>query len=213
MKKIVHFFVLFFFMLPFLGFGQKQAPLFTVYKNQLKIGVQEIFMGDLSVYYERILTKEIAVEFGSGVVLRNYLRDFVQETTPSESRKILLGMSMNAGIKYYPFLPGEAVYLGMDYKVRRYRTQYKTVSTSGNETMIFNDYNQKNIFRIGIGYIYCMDDHAFLDFYSGVGFAGLTNQTMVPQLNPSSTEWEYVKTQTFDVKLHFNVGLKFGYRF
>jgi hypothetical protein len=35
---------------------------------------------------------------------------------------------------------------------------------------------------------------------------------MVPQLNPSSTEWEYVKTQTFDVKLHFNVGLKFGYR-
>ena len=73
MKKIAPFFYLFFFMLPFLGFGQKQPPLFTVYKNQLKIGVQEIFMGDLSVYYERILTKKIAVEFGSGVVLRNSL--------------------------------------------------------------------------------------------------------------------------------------------
>ena len=83
----------------------------------------------------------------------------------------------------------------------------------GNETLIFNEYSQKNIFRLGIGYLYCLDDRVFLDFYSGVGFTGLTDQTMVPQLNQTTNEWEFTKARTFDVKLHFCVGLKFGYRF
>jgi len=213
MKKVVKVSILVFYLLPLIGFGQKHTPLFPIYKNQVKLGVQEIFMGDLSGYYERVLSKKVAVEFGAGVVLRNYLREFVQETVQPESRRILLGMSMNAGIKYYPFIPGEAMYLSMDYKVRRYRTQYKTVSTIGNETLIFNEFDQKNIFRLGIGYMYCLDDHAFLDFYSGVGLAGLTNQSMVPQMNPNTNEWEFIKSRTHDVKLHFNVGLKFGYRF
>ena len=124
MKKVVFFSILFFYLLPSFGYGQKQAPLFHVYKNQAKIGVQEIFMGDLSGYYERVLSKKVSVEFGSGVVLRNYLREFVQETVQPESRRILLGMSMNAGLKYYPIIQGEALYLSMVYKVRRYRTQY-----------------------------------------------------------------------------------------
>jgi hypothetical protein len=213
MKKVVKVSILVFYLLPLIGFGQTHTPLFPIYKNQVKLGVQEIFMGDLSGYYERVLSKKVAVEFGAGVVLRNYLREFVQETVQPESRRILLGMSMNAGIKYYPFIPGEAMYLSMDYKVRRYRTQYKTVSTIGNETLIFNEFDQKNIFRLGIGYMYCLDDHAFLDFYSGVGLAGLTNQSMVPQMNPNTNEWEFIKSRTYDVKLHFNVGLKFGYRF
>jgi hypothetical protein len=213
MKKVVFISILFFYLLPSFGYGQNQAPLFHVYKNQAKLGVQEIFMGDLSGYYERVLSKKVSVEFGSGVVLRNYLREFVQETVQPESRRILLGMSMNAGLKYYPFIPGEALYLSMDYKVRRYRTQYKTVSTIGNETLVFNEYDQKNIYRLGVGYTYCMDDHIFMDFYSGVGLAGLTNQSMVPQMNYNTNEWEFIKSRTFDVKLHFNVGLKFGYRF
>ena len=213
MKKTLVLYFLFLFLFASFGYGQKHPPLFHVYKNQVKLGVQEIFMGDLSGYYERVLSKKVSVEFGAGVVLRNYLREFVQETVQPESRRILLGMSMNAGIKYYPFIPGEALYLSMDYKVRRYRTQYKTVSTIGNETWIFNEYDQKNIYRLGIGYVYCMDDHIFLDIYSGVGLAGLTNQSMVPQMNPNTNEWEFIKSRTFDVKLHFNVGLKFGYRF
>lgn len=211
MNKTVYIF--FFLLLAFGGVAQKQESLFTIHKNRVKIGVQDIFMGDLSAYYERVLNKKIAVEVGSGLVLRNYIHDFVQETTQPQSRRILLGTSMNAGIKYYPFLPGEAVYLSMDYKFRRYRTQYKTVSTMGNETLIFNEYSQKNIFRLGIGYLYCLDDRVFLDFYSGVGFSGLTDQTMVPQLNQTTNEWEFTKARTFDVKLHFCVGLKFGYRF
>jgi hypothetical protein len=193
--------------------SQESKSLFSPSKNMIKLGINEVFYGDVSIYYERVLTKKLAVEVGSGLLFRNYLKNFFQDVPQSQSDKMLLGPSFNVKCKYYPYIPGESFYFSSDFKFRRYRTQYSTTSISGNELITFNEFEQRSIFRFGVGFIQCVDQHFTVDYFLSIGLAGVLNQNMVPSYNQNTNEYNYLKDQFRDVNLHFTAGLKFGYRF
>jgi hypothetical protein len=192
---------------------QSNQRYFTPAKNLSKIGIQEVFNGDLSFYQERILTKKVATEIGFGLMFRNFIKDFFQENNTSEQNKMLLGPSCNIKFKYYPYIPGEAFYVSSDYKFRRYRTQYSTLSAIGGNTLIFNEFSQRNIFRFGIGYVQCLDEHLFIDYYSSVGVSSILDQNIVPIFNNVNQEYTYIKDQYRNTLLHFVIGFKLGFRF
>ena len=194
-------------------FSQDSKSLFTPSKNIVKLGINEVFYGDVSFYYERIISKKLAVEVGSGLVFRNFLKGFFQEVPQSTSEKMLLGPSINIKCKYYPYIPGESLYFSTDFKFRRYRTQYSTTSISGNTLLTFNEFEQRNIFRFGLGFIQCVDQHFTIDYYTSIGLTGVLNQNIVPLYDQNTNDYTYLKDQFRDVILHFTAGLKFGYRF
>ena len=187
--------------------------MFASSKNIIKFGMNEVFYGDVSFYYERVITKKLSVEIGSGLVFRNFLKDFFQEVPQSQSDKMLLGPSLNLKCKYYPYIPGESLYFSSDFKFRRYRTQYSTTSISGNNILIFNEFEQRSIFRFGIGFIQCVDQHFTIDYFTSIGLTGVLNQNIVPLFDQNTNDYTYLKDQFKDVVLHFTAGLKFGYRF
>jgi len=196
-----------------LAYAQDSKSLFSPSKNIVKIGINEVFYGDVSLYYERVINKKLAVEIGSGLVFRNFLKGFFQEVPQSESDKMLLGPSFNLKCKYYPYIPGESLYFSTDFKFRRYRTQYSTTSISGNNILTFNEYEQRSIFRFGLGFIQCVDQHFTIDYYTSIGLTGVLNQNIVPLYDQATGENIYLKDQYRDILLHFTAGLKFGYRF
>jgi hypothetical protein len=196
-----------------LAYAQDSKSLFSPSKNILKIGINEVFYGDVSLYYERVINKKLAVEIGSGLVFRNFLKGFFQEVPQSESDKMLLGPSFNLKCKYYPYSPGESLYFSTDFKFRRYRTEYSTTSISGNNILTFNEYEQRSIFRFGLGFIQCIDQHFTIDYYTSIGLTGVLNQNIVPLYDQATGENIYLKDQYRDILLHFTAGLKFGYRF
>lgn len=206
--------ILFFFYVFLLteSFCQTKQSLFNPSKNLSKIGVQEIFNGDFSLYQERVFTDKLSAEVGLGIVLRNFIKDFFQENTPSDTRKTLLGPSFSLKAKYYPYIPGEAFYFSAEHKFRRYRTQYSTTSVSGS-MFEFNEFSQRNVFRIGIGYIHCVDEHFFIDYYTSVGMSNVLDQNRIPIYNQTTGEYDYEKDKSRTTALHFVAGLKFGYRF
>ncbi len=193
--------------------SQESKSLFASSKNIIKFGMNEVFYGDVSFYYERVITKKLSVEIGSGLVFRNFLKDFFQEVPQSQSDKMLLGPSLNLKCKYYPYIPGESLYFSSDFKFRRYRTQYSTTSISGNNILIFNEFEQRSIFRFGIGFIQCVDQHFTIDYFTSIGLTGVLNQNIVPLFDQNTNDYTYLKDQFKDVVLHFTAGLKFGYRF
>lgn len=195
------------------SFSQDSKSLFSPSKNIVKLGINEVFYGDVSFYYERVISKKFAVEIGSGLVFRNFLKNFFQEIPQSQSDKMLIGPSFNLKCKYYPYIPGESLYFSTDFKFRRYRTQYSTTSISGNNTLTFNEFEQRSVFRFGLGFIQCVDQHFTIDYYTSIGLTGVLNQNIVPLYDQNTNENTYLKDQFKDVLLHFTAGLKFGYRF
>lgn len=192
-------------------FSQESKSLFTPSKNIVKVGINEIFYGDVGFYYERVFSKKVAIEIGSGLVFRNFFKNFFQEVPQSD--KMLIGTSFNLKCKYYPYIPGESLYFSSDFKFRRYRTQYSTTSISGNNTLTLNEFEQRSIFRFGLGFIQCVDQHFTIDYYTSIGLNGVLNQNIVPQYDQTTNDFTYLKDQFKDVLLHFTAGVKFGYRF
>lgn len=166
-------------------------------KNSIKLSVLPIFIGEVNVNYERILTKKIASEVAVGFVTDNYLMNFLSESNAITANRILLGPSFGYQIKYYPFVPGDELYIDLEFKYRRYRQRY----TQDAGAVKFDEYTEKYIPRIGVGFHHFLDEHLFLDFS---GNLGLTFQNSLKFSNDQINH---------TIKLNFGAGLKFGYVF
>ena len=95
---------------------------------------------------------------------------------------------------------GEIIYCTGEIRYRNYKEVYQEIGSSGGITEI-DEYQQKVIPRIGIGYHLYMDDHFLVDFSS---YIGLTFDKRF-QIGFS----EPVKNSG----LHFGIGIKFAYAF
>lgn len=166
-------------------------------KNSFKISVLPIFIGEVNVNYERILSKKISGEIAVGFVTDNYLMNFLSESTVAAANKVLIGPSGGVLFKYYPFIAGDELYIDLEFKYRRYRKRY----TQDAGAVEFNEYTERFIPRIGVGYHHFLDEKLFFDFS---GNLGLIFQNMLLFSNENIIS---------SIKLNFGVGLKFGYVF
>ena len=166
-------------------------------KNSIKASVLPIFVGEVNINYERILTKKISAEAALGFVTDNYLMNFLSEANSTSANKVLIGPSAGFLFKYYPFIVGDELYIDLELKYRRYRKRY----TQDAGAFQFNEYTERFIPRIGVGYHHFLDEKLFFDFSGNLGLV-FQNLLLFSNENINQT-----------IKLNFGVGLKFGYVF
>jgi hypothetical protein len=166
-------------------------------KNSLKVSVAPIFVGEVNFNYERFLFKKISSEIGIGFVTDNYLMNFLSESNANDVNKVKIGPSVGGMLKYYPFVLGDELYLDLEFKYRRYRKSY----SQDFGALFFNEFNERYISRIGVGYHYFLDDYIFFDFSGNLGLIFQNSLQFSNQEIKSS------------IKLNFGLGLKFGYLF
>ena len=166
-------------------------------KNSFKLSVLPIFIGEVNLNYERILTKKLAGEISLGFVTDNYLLNFLSETKSASANKILIGPSAGFLFKYYPFIAGDELYIDLEFKYRRYRKLYS--QDAG--TVQFNEFTERYIPRIGVGYHHFLDEKLFFDISGNLGLI-FQNTLQFSNVDLDQT-----------IKLNFGLGLKFGYVF
>jgi hypothetical protein len=173
------------------------AQTFVTKKNSLKVSTLPIFVGEVNLNYERILSKKIAGELAIGFVTDNYLSNFLSESNSASANKVLIGPSAGILLKYYPFIAGDELYVDVEFKYRKYRKLYS--QDAG--TIEFKEYVERFIPRIGVGYHHFLDDKLFFDFSGNLGLIFQNaRQFSTNGINES-------------IKLNFGIGLKFGYAF
>jgi hypothetical protein len=122
---------------------------------------------------------------------------FLSESITSKKGETLIGPSVGGIFKYYPFSKGDELYLCTEFKYRRYRKLYSQDGGS----ITFNEYTQRMIPRVGVGYHYFLDEHLLIDFSGNLGLVFEKSRQFGNDL------------PIHDIKLNFGIGLKFGYAF
>ncbi len=174
-----------------------RAQNYELPKNSIKVSVLPIFVGEVNINYERILSKKISGELAIGFVTDNYLMNFLSESNSPSANKVLMGPSAGILFKYYPFIAGDELYLDIEFKYRRYRKRYSQDAGA----FQFNEYNERFIPRIGVGYHHFLDENLFFDISGNLGLV-FQNTLLFSNENVNQT-----------IKLNFGLGLKFGYVF
>lgn len=169
-------------------------------KHIIKLNIAPIFIGEIMPSYEYLFNNKISMEAGLGFMTENYLQNFIQESNASQTRQIKYGPSFFIAARYYPYKKGEIIYFTGEIRYRNYKEVYQELGSTGGLTEI-DEYLQKVIPRIGIGYHLYLDDHFLIDFSS---YIGLTFDKRF-QFGFSDP----VKKSG----LHFGIGLKFAYAF
>lgn len=169
-------------------------------KHLIKLNVAPIFIGEIMPSYEYIFNDKISMEAGIGFMTENYLQQFIEESNAGQTRQIKFGPSFFVAARYYPYKKGEIIYFTGEIRYRNYKEVYQEVTSSGELTEI-DEYQQKVIPRLGIGYHLYMDSHFLIDFSS---YLGLTFHKRV--------QFGY-NDAIKKTGLHFGIGIKFAYAF
>ncbi|MFC5270789.1 DUF3575 domain-containing protein [Adhaeribacter terreus] len=145
----------------------EKTPLHTC----IKMNPLLLLQGDIPVYLERKIAKKLTIEFGLGMTYDNVVTDALDpdhysETTTKEN---LMGYSVAAGLRYYPsstYETMEGYYFAPEVRYRKYKSvanQYLEEPINVKQGRDFTD------FKLGFGYVDFIEDHIFIDMYTGVG--------------------------------------------
>lgn len=181
-------------------------------KNLFKISLLEPLSGDIALYYERVLGKNIAAEAGLGFTIDDYFGSILFEdefSTVYDSRTPLIGHSFALGFRYYPFVASDEIYFAPEFKYRYYHSQ-EQVST-GSSVQTNEEYKKMANFRITVGYNYFFDDKVFLDFYGGVGLAMFTYGGFNTVYDDQTGEVTYEFGEVKRPRPWLTLGMKFGF--
>jgi hypothetical protein len=180
------------------------------YQNLFKLSPLEAFSGDISFYYERILTRDVSAEIGLGVTTSDYLSIFTDDLNYSD-RTSKIGTSFGLGLRYYPFRASEDFYFAPEFKYRYYHNSYTPSSSS----MLLSDESRSvSNFRITIGYVYFFDEKIFIDYYGGLGLAAVRETSYGSPIYDGATQtYQYNRSTNSQVKAKLTLGIKFGFVF
>ena len=169
-------------------------------KHIVKINLAPIFIGEIMSSYEYIINNKISMEAGIGFMTENYLQQFIEQTNAGQTRQIKFGPSFFIAARYYPYKKGEIIYCTGEIRYRNYKEVYQETGSSGGITEI-DEYQQKVIPRMGIGYHLYLDDHFLIDFstYLGLTFDKRLQFGYTDPINKTG--------------IHFGIGIKFAYAF
>ncbi|MGB0933166.1 MAG: hypothetical protein ACPGU5_02725 [Lishizhenia sp.] len=187
----------------------------TIYKNLIKLSALEIFSGDISLYYERIVSENFSFEGGLGFTIDDYLEGFFNDSfdnfSSNEDRVSKIGVSTSIGFRYYPFLASEEVYFAPELKYRYYHSDYEFGT---NENPVFFKETKTIINpRITVGYVYFFDDKIFVDMFAGLGIAFQNRQDITSVYDNVNDEYVYSLDNGGGPRPRLSLGVKFGFAF
>jgi hypothetical protein len=182
-------------------------------KNLFKLSLLEAFSGDISLYYERVLSENAAVELGIGATIDDYLGSIVYAddpyTTSIDGSTSLIGRSFALGFRYYPFKASDEFYFAPEFKYRFYHSQTNYGSVSA-PNLLESSKNFTN-FRISVGYVYYFDDNIFIDYYAGVGLANFHYRGYNSVYDGNTGLTNYVAFDQTRPRPWLSLGVKFGF--
>lgn len=196
----------------FNGSNDTEKPV-TDYRNLVKISALEIFSGDISFYYERVMSENFSMELGLGFTIDDYLDGLFDDSfdNNNDDRISRIGVSTAIGFRYYPFLAAEEVYFAPELKYRYYHNDYN-VGTDEEPSILKETKTLVNP-RVTVGYVYFFDDKIFVDMFAGIGI-GFQNRSDVSSVFDNiNDEFIYSLTETNGPTPRLSLGVKFGFTF
>ena len=198
----------------FNGSNKTEKPTID-YKNLIKLSVLEIFSGDISFYYERILTENFSIEGGLGFTIDDYLDGLFDDSfdnfNTDDNKVSRIGFSTAIGFRYYPFLAAEEVYFAPELKYRYYHNDYN-VGTEEQPSILKETKTLVNP-RVTVGYVYFFDDKIFVDMFAGIGIGFQNRSDISSVFDNVNDEFIYSLTETNGPTPRLSLGVKFGFTF
>lgn len=180
--------------------------------NLLKIGLLEPFNGDIAFYYERVLGENISLEGGLGITIDDYFGSILFNDFEYDNDRIpLIGYSVAAGFRYYPFIAADEFYFAPELKYRYYHHQIEI--GSGLDYQLLEQSRTVANFRVTAGYNLFFDDKVFIDFYGGLGLAMNTVKEYEAIYNETTFDYDYLLRVRRAPRPWLTLGMKFGFGF
>jgi hypothetical protein len=170
----------------------------SYHRHQVKLGFSSLVKGDFLVGYEQLFSKKLSGEVDLGILTRDYAENFFYEVSTAEEKTSLPGFSLATGLRYYPIVPLDLIFVTAEMKYRNYRYSSSELVTS--ET---KESEQRITPRIGIGYVLHLDEHFNFDLSGNLGFT----------FKRSSIDQENALNGPSPNKFHFGLNIKFSYSF
>ncbi|MFC5270788.1 hypothetical protein [Adhaeribacter terreus] len=140
--------------------------------TRVKINPLVILSGDMPVYLEHELKKNLSAEISVGSTYDNVLSDILESGSQpglSITKEGLNSYSFSAALRHYPSEQGSALqgyYFSPEVRFRDYRS---LVTNVGGEDIKLKQGRQILDGKFVIGYINQTSDRIFFDFYGGIG--------------------------------------------
>ena len=166
--------------------------------QQVKLGFTSLFKGDFLFGYERLFSKKVSGEIDFGILTRDYAENFFYEISTAEEKTSLPGYSLAAGIRYYPISSMDLLFVTGEIKYRNYR--YSSSEIVAPDT---KENEQRVTPRLGIGYIFHIDENFNFDMSGNLGFT----------FKRSSIDQQGELNGPSPNKFHFGLNIKFSYSF
>lgn len=186
-------------------------------RNAVKLDPLQIAIGDIEVFYERIIAEGFSLEVGAGITRRNYAAGWNDYSLDNLGRNVDIktGYAFTFAVRKYlqssDELSGPYVSLGM--KFLKYETDFEVVDTTGVLTSdVFTDIrNYTNVEGL-VGYqLLPQTSNLFMDVYVGVAYRkkdfDVVHSSAVN--DPESYTIEHETENDFA----FRVGVKIGWGF
>ena len=189
-------------------------------KNVFKFNPLLFLRGELPLYYERALSRQISAELAVGITFRNYLGgDLTGDVADdfSAGTDILVKPSFRAGFRYYLTndLEPQGMYLQGEFAYLDHSKDISVKDSTGHFTdMRLRDQRLYNDIRLYLGYQRLSSINNWLfDAYCGLGFRNRSLTQVEERLNLTERTWDYSVKETHDNVLAPFLGVKVGYGF
>ena len=198
--------------------SSSEEPLRTP-PNLFKVSLFEILAGDISLYYERVLSERLSAEVGLGMTIDDYFAGIFSNSIYDDfyfddDRTALMGYSFGLGLRYYPYSASDEFYFAPEFKYRYYHSEVNYPYTNNmGQVDYFTDENSKDFmnFRISVGYVYFFDDNIFVDYFAGIGVAKFKYTYYSSVYDPNTDSFDYTQITDGRISPRLTLGLKFGF--
>jgi hypothetical protein len=189
-------------------------------KNKVAINPLGVFIGDYSIFYERMLGKIFSIEGSIGVTYQNYFYEninmqiFDSYYTGEVISKPKTGITYSIAPKLYlnddDF---EGTYIGMYIRSRTYNTTATGSTYGGSFSSPIEQYYRINTVTFNLGHNYHLGSNILLDYYGGIGMR-FTTLSQVEEIYASGSNNSTYELQTSKKTTPTGVyGIKIAYIF
>lgn len=190
--------------------------LFAV-RNAIKIDPVKIVLGDLRLYYERILNGGFSTELSGGITRRNYAAGWFEYSLDNFGKNVdiqtgyVFGISVRKYLRESQELIGPYISAGVDFK--KYNTSFSVIDTTGSLTgHSYDDTRRSTWYMLNFGYqALPLQSNIFADFYVGISLVGKDYDIVTADdIYDFNT---YYITEKDEYSIGFQVGVKIGVGF
>jgi hypothetical protein len=157
------------------GSKRSKTPIEETKKNLFKIDPLAVIVGEIPLFYERMISPKFSFELLAGITHADYAFDLINPslTENTGERSPLFGYTLGTAIKFYPSDDAYALegpYFGLEFRYKRFNTELiNTCNPQTNSISRFPESRKVFDGKLIGGYIWHPGDNFIVETYAGVG--------------------------------------------